>query len=430
MFNTFKNIIAMSGMDKIITKKSKFNIKNIGIFLVGVLLIALIFVFLSNNNGSKLNVEYEKISIEKVENGLFQDYIALIGMVEPIQTIYLDATEGGRVDEICIREGVMVNKGDIIMKLSNDNLLLEISSNEADVARAINDLKTMKVNLENQNINNKTQLIDYYYDLLKLQRAFNHNQKLFQGGHIAKEEFEISKENLERTQKHYDLLLEKAKKDSVFLIARLSASEESVESMQQNLKIVRNRLSKLTVKAPVNGELAKLSPEVGEVINYGTRIGTINILDSYKLKVEVDEHFISRVTKGLKGECEFSELNFPVQITKVYPEVLNGRFAVDMEFTSNIPSGIRIGQTTRIRLELGESKNAILLPKGGFYQSTGGQWVYKVDKSGTLAKKQNIRIGRQNPNFYEILDGLSPGDQVITSGYENYGDADVLIIKK
>jgi HlyD family secretion protein len=420
----------MSGMDKIIEKKSKFNKKNIIIGLAILLFLLFITKMIWGDNSSKLNVDQEKITIEKVEDGVFQDYIAVIGTVEPIQTIYLDATEGGRVEEIFIREGTMVKKGDVILQLSNDNLLLEISNNEAEVARAINDLKSMRVTLENQQINNKNQIIDLYYDLLKLKRQYANNEKLLKNGHISKEEFDLSRENFERNEKHYQLLVEKTYQDSLFMKSRMQASEESIESMQQNLKIVRNRLSKLAIKAPVNGELAKLKPEIGEVITYGTRIGTVNVLDAYKMRVEIDEHFISRIVKGLKAECEFSEQNFSGQITKIYPEVQNGRFSVDMEFTGKIPEEIRIGQTSRIRLELGESKNAILLPKGGFYQSTGGQWVFVLDKTGSFAQKREIHIGRQNPKYYEVLDGLTPNEQVITSNYDNFGNVDKLILKK
>lgn len=209
---------------------------------------------------------------------------------------------------------------------------------------------------------------------------------------------------------------------------RLEASEESVESMQRNLSIIRGRLNKLNIKAPFDGELASLKPEIGEVISYGSRIGTINILDSYKLRVEVDEHYISRVSRNLMAGCEFSGTDYKAEVSKVYPEVKNGRFAVDMIFTKQVPSDIRIGQTSRIRLQLGESKTAVLVPRGGFYQSTGGQWIFVVDASGKQAVKRNIKIGRQNPTFYEVLDGLTPGERVITSAYDNFGTVDKLVL--
>ena len=211
--------------------------------------------------------------------------------------------------------------------------------------------------------------------------------------------------------------------------SRIKADEESINRMQKNLELVSSRLDNLNIKAPADGELAILNPEIGEVINYGSRIGTINILDSYKMRVEIDEHYIARINKGLQGEFEFAGGKHDLVITKVYPEVSNGTFAVDMKFTSKIPDQIRIGQTARIRLELGASEDALLLPKGGFYQSTGGQWVYVVNQEGNLATKRNIKIGRQNPRYYEVLEGLKSGEKVIVSNYDNFGDMDKLILK-
>jgi len=212
-------------------------------------------------------------------------------------------------------------------------------------------------------------------------------------------------------------------------VSRIEADEESIDRMQKNLGLTRRRMEDLDIKAPVDGELATLNPEIGEVINYGTRVGTINILDSYKMRVLIDEHYITRISKGLPADFDFAGHKNTLKIIKVYPEVQNGTFAVDMQFTSTIPEQIRIGQTARIHLELGESEDALLLPKGGFYQSTGGQWVYVVDPSGDFAERRKVRMGRQNPRFYEILEGLEPGEKVIVSDYENFGNADKLILK-
>ncbi|HEY4785124.1 MAG TPA: efflux RND transporter periplasmic adaptor subunit [Bacteroidales bacterium] len=421
---------SMDGMDRIIDNKGRILRKRIIIAGGTVILVVIIFYAFLGARGSKLNVSLDKITVEPVTYDLFQDYIAVVGTVEPIQTVYLDATEGGRIEEIYRREGAMVKKGDDIMRLSNDNLLLEISNYETEVARAINDLKTMRVNLENQQISNRTQLVDLYYDLLKLERDYKKNIALEKDKYISREEFLISKENYERKKRLFDLLSKKNYQDSISMNTRIEASEESVGSMQKNLGIIRTRLVKLTIKAPVDGELATLNPEIGQVISYGTRIGTINILDSYKVKADIDEHYISRIKPRLTAYCEFSEKDYQATITKVYPEVKDGRFSVDMVFTGQIPLEIRIGQTSRIRLELGESKQALLVSRGGFYQTTGGQWIFVVDKTGKKAIKRNIRIGRQNPKYYEVLEGLEKGEQVIVSGYENFGTADQLILKE
>ncbi|MBN2215231.1 MAG: HlyD family efflux transporter periplasmic adaptor subunit [Bacteroidales bacterium] len=394
------------------------------------LIILLAFIkIIFGDSSSKLNIDTERITIREVIFDKYQDYISVNGTVEPIKTIYLDAIEGGRVEEILIEEGNMVKKGDVIIRLSNTNLLLEISNNEATVARAINDLKATQINLENQKIASETRILDLQYQLLKLKRTFEQYNSLIKSNHISKEEYEYASEQYELTVKQLELQKQKYHHDSLYMISRIRADEESIRRMQNNLELVRGRLDNLDIKAPVDGELATLNPEIGEVVNHGSRIGTINILDSYKMRVDIDEHYIARINRGLKGDFEFAADTHHLIITKVYPEVRSGTFVVDMEFTSDIPSQIRIGQTARIRLELGAAEDALLLAKGGFYQSTGGQWVYVVNESGNLAVKRDIRIGRQNPRYYEVLEGLQAGEKVIVSNYDNFGNMDKLILK-
>ena len=420
----------MDGMDRKIEKKNKFFSKrNIWIFSGSVVVLLVFYNLVFSDKSSKLNVEIEKISIAEIQKNVFQDYIAVIGTVEPIKTIYLDAIEGGRVEEILLEEGSMLEKDDVILRLSNTNLILNISNNEAQVARAINELRTARLMMVQQQMNSESQIIETER-LVKLhERAYNNNKILIEQQHISSEEFEQSKEQYEATRKKLDLLMEIQYQDSIFRTVQVESLENSVNSLTKNLVIIKGRLDNLNIKAPFNGELASLNAEIGQVINYGTRIGTVNILDSYKLRVEIDEHYIARVERGLKGDCDFAGTPYPGRIKKIYPEVLNGRFYVDMEFDEVIPPTIRIGQTSRIKLELGESKQAILIPRGGFYQSTGGQWVFVVDETGQFAYRRNISIGRQNPRYYEVLSGLQPGEQVIVSSYDNFGDVDKLILK-
>ncbi len=420
----------MDGMDRKLEKKNKlFSKRNIWI-LVGSLVVLLIFYNLVfGDKSSKLNVDTEKISIAEIKKDVFQDYIAVIGTVEPIQTIYLDAIEGGRVEEILLEEGSKLKKGDVILRLSNVNLVLDISNNEAQVARAINELRTARLLMVQQQMNSESQIIETER-LKKLQeRAYNNNKVLLKDQHISQEEFEQSKEAYDATVKKLSLLLEIQHQDSIFRTIQVESLETSVASLTKNLEIIKDRLESLNVKAPVNGELASLNPEIGEVINYGTRIGIVNILDSYKLRVEIDEHYIARVNRGLVGDFDFAGAQYAGRITKIYPEVQGGRFYVDMIFTEGIPGAIRIGQTSRIKLELGESKQAVLIPRGGFYQSTGGQWVFVIDESGEFAYRKEISIGRQNPRYYEVLSGLEPGEQVIISSYDTFGDVDKLMLK-
>lgn len=424
------NIAApMDGMDRKIEKKG-IQKKHVWMGIGGLVLLLVILQMIFGDKSSKLNVEKDKITVGEILAGKYQDYISVNGTVEPIKTVYLDAVESGRVEEILIEEGTMVKKGDVILKLSNYNLLLQISGNEADVSRAVNDLKTARINLENQNLQTRSNILQLQYLLKKLERQYNNNQKLISQNLISKEEFEYSREQYDETRMQLELQKQKFTRDSMYTKTRIQSDEESIERMQMNLNLTRRRMEDLDIKASVDGELATLNPEVGEVINYGTRVGTINILDSYKMRVMIDEHYITRISRGLPGDFDFAGKKNSLRIIKVYPEVQNGTFAVDMEFTSAIPEQIRIGQTARIHLELGESEDALLLPKGGFYQSTGGQWVYVVDPSGDFAEKRKVRLGRQNPRYYEILEGLEPGEKVIVSDYENFGNVDKLILKK
>ena len=419
----------MDGMDRKIEKKGFLSRKMIWYLLFGALMIAVLAVIIFGDKSSKYNVDVSRITIEEVKRDIFQDYITVQGTVEPITTIYLDAVEGGRVEEILIDEGNMVKTGDVILRLSNNNLLLEITNGEAGVVRAINELRTVQLTMDQTRVRYKQQIIELETQVAQSKRLYENNKILYDEKHVSREEYDQSRENYTANQQLLALVKENYRNDSITQSIQLSSMESSVQSMEESMRIIRRRLDNLNIKATADGELATLNPEIGEVITYGTRVGTINILDSYKLRVDIDEHYIARIQTGLKGERDFASVPYTGVITKVYPEVSNGRFAVDMIFTDTIPPQIRIGQTSRIRLQLGESKEGILLTKGGFYQTTGGQWVFVLDKSGEFAVKRDISIGRQNPRYYEVLDGLEPGEKVIVSSYQNYADHDKLILK-
>lgn len=419
----------MNGMDKKIEKKKGLTRKTIWIIVASGGILVILFNVFFGDKSSRLNVDLGKITIEEVKKDLFQDYIAVQGVVEPIKTIFLDAVEGGRVEEILREEGSMLSIGDPIIRLSNNNLILEISNNEAAVARAVSELRTAKLLMDQQNLNSNIQILELTKQVNKEKRAYDKNQLLFKENHISEEVFKQSEEDYRTSEKLLALYQENHRNDSLYRGVQVSTLEESVQRMTASMELTRKRLDNLTIKAPFNGELASLNPEIGEVVNYGTRIGTLNILDSYKLRVDIDEHYIARIDRGLTGSCDFAGRAYNARIIKIYPEVRNGRFAVDMIFLDEIPGQIRIGQTSRIKLELGESQTAILLSKGGFYQSTGGQWVYVVDPSGEFAIKRNISIGRQNPRYYEVLEGLNEGETVIVSSYDNFGNVDKLILK-
>ncbi|MFP4366543.1 MAG: efflux RND transporter periplasmic adaptor subunit [Bacteroidales bacterium] len=416
-------------MDRKIENKGKKWRQIAWITAAAIVVIVVFYQIIFGDKSSRLNVETDKITVEQIREDSFLDYIAVIGTVEPIQTIYLDATEGGRVEEIYRREGGMVEVGEPLARLSNTNLLLDISNAETSYARTVNDMRMFRVQLEQQNLSSRSQLLDINLAMRQHERLYRNNKILMEQEHISKEEYEISKEQYEVTTEKLDLYRETYKQDSLYRILQLEAMENSLNNMEENMKLVYQRLDAMELKAPVYGELATLDLEIGQMINRGERLGRINILDSYKLRVEIDEHYISRITQGLKGSFEFAGDNYDLVITRMYPEVHAGRFAVDMEFSNGVPDQLRIGQTFRIRLELGESRDALLIPRGGFYQSTGGQWVFVVDPSGSSAVRRDIRIGRQNPRFYEVLEGLEPGERVIVSSYDNFGDVDRLVLK-
>lgn len=418
-------------MDKIIQKK-KWTLKKIlWISASSLFALFIIYYIAFGPKGSRLNVEVDKITVEEVTQDLFRDYITVIGTVAPIRTIYLDATESGsRVEEIVKDEGSILTKGDVIVRFSNTNLILDISNNEANVSRTVNELRSTRLNMEKQTLETKSQLIQLTFDLKDKERVYKNNKILFEQNHISKDEFERSKEAWELTSERLKLFRQSWIQDSIFRLTQINTLKEDADRLQKNLVIVRKRLESLEFRAPVSGELASLNLEIGQVIGMGTRMGTINVLDSYMLKVDIDEHYISRIVRNLTGDCEFSGRMFNGTIKTIYPEVRNGRFTVDMVFTDSVPKNIRIGQTSRINLELGESQKAVLLSRGGFYQSTGGQWVYVVDPSGDFATKRNIRINRQNPRYYEVVEGLNPGEKVIVSSYDNFNNADKLLLTK
>ena len=418
-----------NGMDRKLEKKRGITRKNIWYILLGALVLFVIGVIIFGDKSSRYNVDISRITIEEVKQDVFQDYITVQGTVEPITTVYLDAVEGGRVEEILIEEGNTVKEGDVIIRLSNDNLLLEITNSEAQVVRAINELRTARLQMDQTRLNYKRQIIELEISVIQARRLYENNRVLREQEHISREEFDQSREAYESSKELLELMEENYRNDSIYRSIQIASLEKSVESMERSMLIIQRRMENLNIKATVDGELATLNPEIGEVVTYGTRVGTINILDSYKLRVDIDEHYIARVQRGLKGDCDFASTGYSGVITKIYPEVQGGRFAVDMVFTDEVPPQIRIGQTSRIRLQLGESKEGILLSKGGFYQSTGGQWVFVVDETGEFAVKRDISIGRMNPRYYEVLGGLEPGERVIVSSYQNYADHDKLMLK-
>ena len=408
-------------MDRRIEKKKGLQPKTIIMILAGLAIIALIVKIIFTSGTSTFRTEKEKLTISVVESGSFKDYISIIGTVEPITTIFLDAEEGGKVTERVIDEGEMVKKGDVIFRMVNNDLNLQILNTESQLAYQSNELRNTLIGMEQQKISNKQQLLNIDYDLIRLKRNFEQNSSLFEKGFISREIYLTSKDNFELAQKDRELRYERMIQDSIFRENQKTQMNSSLGNMQQNLSMVRQRLENLNVKAPADGQLGSLDVEIGQSINRGQRIGQLQILDNFKVVAQIDEHYIDRVRRELPATFERQDRQFAIEVMKVYPEVREARFQVDLRFTKEIPDNLRTGQTYQIKLELGQPIDAILLQRGGFFQSTGGQWVFVLDESGKLATKRNIRIGRQNPLYYEVLEGLAPGEKVITSSYETFG---------
>lgn len=417
------------GMDKVIEKKKGIRPKHI-IWTVG----AAVFVFflyqiVFTQTGSTFRAEMEKLTISTVEDGQFNDYITVIGQVEPITTIYLDAIEGGQVEERYIEEGTMVNKGDVILRLENRQLYQTILNSEAALAEKENYLRNTRIGFETELIQSRKNILDNQYRLVRKQRTFEQYKALFNDELISKEDYLQAKEDFEYEKNLLEINKLKAKNDSLIRVTSMQTLDADMKKMRVMLELVRERLDNLNVKAPVDGQLGMLDAEIGQRINEGQRIGQINVLDNFKIKALIDEHYIDRVKRELPATLDRNGTNFDLSVRKVYPEVRNGQFEIDLVFGTTTPDNIRTGQTYHIKLELGESAKAVLLPRGGFFQSTGGQWVYVLNEAGTEAFKRNIRIGKQNPQYYEVLEGLTPGEKVITSGYEMFGTNDRIVFK-
>ncbi len=418
--------ISSSGMDKKIEKKT-WTPKRIAMIVGGVAILALFFYsFVFMDMRSMLNVDREKLTISTVQEDSFQEFIQVTGTVQPIQTIYLDAIEGGVVENIYRESGSMVERGDTILTLSNSDLRLQVLQQSSSIYDQINQTRNSRLNIEQNSLSLKERLAQAENQLEVAKSNFNRQKKLHEQDLIAEQDFLETKENYQYQKKRYNLIYESFKQDSIKSEQQLQQIDQSLDRMWRSLEAVQGILDRLVVTAPISGQLSTIELNLGQSISSGERIGQVDILDNYKIRVGIDEYHLSRITKGLQGSFEFNGEAHELKITKVYPVVENGQFQVDMEFVDEVPSGLTRGQTVRIRLELSDSSQALLLARGGFYQTTGGNWAYKISEDGEQAVRTNIQLGRQNPDYFEVLSGLEPGDKVITSSYDTFGDNEVL----
>ncbi len=417
-------------MDRVIQKK-KWTTKKI-ITIAGIAAIALLIAasFYFTAGGAKLNVQTDRITISDVTKGPFQVTIPVNGVVLPVSTIYLDAMEGGRVEEKYVEDGTIMKKDQPIMRLSNTDLELNLVNQETSVYNLLTQMQIAR-NAALQNTTTKlNQMTDVENDLKEAERVYKLDKKLYDQKAIGSQEYQkaVNEYNYQVAKKK--LTEQLLTQDSVSTKQQLNQAQQSYNGSQNALSVMRQKVGDLIVRAPVDGQLTSLDAEIGQNKNKGERLGQIDVLSGFKVRVDIDEHYISQVYNGLEGKFTFADKDYSLKIKKVYTQVTNGRFQVDMSFEGEIPKGIRRGQTLQILLALSDETQAVLVPKGGFYQQTGGNWIFKVAPDGNLAVRKDIQLGRQNTDYYEVLGGLQPGDKVVTSSYDNYDKMQELILDK
>ena len=409
--------------------RALFRMKNLP-YALGVVLVGFIGWLIFRDKATTLRIDSQLINISTVEQGNFNDYVRLSGTVQPMTSVQLSPLESGMVERIVAEEGTQVKRGDVILELSNNSLSMQILQSEADLAEKQNILRNTMISMEQERLSLRQEKLQLDLEVSRLKRVYEQNQNLYNDNLLAREEYLQAKENYELAVRKRELVLERQKQDSLYRTSQVAQMEESLRSMQLNMELIRQRVDNLKVKAPIDGEVGILDAVLGQSLSQGANIGQVNNLTTYKVQAQVDEHYIDRITTGLIASFERQDSKHEMQLYKIYPEVRNGQFKADFRFSSTVPKNIRSGQTYYLNLQLGETAEAILIPRGSFYQATGGRWIYVVDKSGEKAVRREIRIGRQNPQYYEVLEGLQPGEKVITSSYDNFGENEVLILNK
>ena len=415
-------------MDKPIEKK-KFPRRYIGYAVAGVAALALIAWLILGSTASTMTIDRSDVTVSDVTRSKFDDYVRLNGQVLPIQIVQISPEEGGIVREKVVEEGARVHKGDVILRLSNSNLDLQILNAEAELAEKQNLLRNTQVTMLQDRLNNRTEQATLDMDCQRKQRAWQQNSRLYKEKLISKEVFTQSKEDYNLAMRKKRLIGQRLKQDSVYRHVQMAQMEDNLSNMRKNVLLVRERKNKLEVRSAIDGELGLLDVELGQNIIAGQNIGQINDLSDFKIEAKIDEHYIDRVRPGLMATITRDGKVYRLRVRKVYPEVRDGSFRTDFVFVGSHPAQMRSGQTYYLELALGKPSMATLIPRGTFFQATGGNWIFVLDKSGNKAYRRNISIARQNPRYYEVTDGLEPGERVITSGYEAFKDNEVLILK-
>jgi HlyD family secretion protein len=416
-------------MDIKIEKKKGFQKKHIPYAVGGALFILLVGWMIFGDHSSTLKVDSKSISVSVVKKDMFNDFVRVDGQVQPISVVQLSPEEGGIVREKVVEEGAKVKKGDIIVRLSNSNLDLQILDAEAQLAEKQNFLRNTQVTMEQDKLSNQLEKAQLDTEITRSRRAYLQQKKLYEEKLIAKEDYLKAKEDYDLASKKYDLVNERLRQDSLSRRIQMEEMETSLANMRRNITLIHERKEHLNVRSEIDGELGLLDVVLGQNVGAGTKIGQINDLSDYKVEAMIDEHYIDRLKPGLEGSFERQNNKFALQVRKVYPEVRDGKFKTELVFTGQRPENIRSGQTYYINLQLGQPTESIIIPRGTFFQNTGGNWIYVLDNDGKKAYRRKIKIGRQNPQYYEVVEGLEPGEKVIVSSYETYKNNDVLILQ-
>ena len=415
-------------MDIQLEKKKGIQKKHLPYIAGGSVIILLLAWIIFGNHASTMRVDSKSVNIVDVTYGEFNDYIRLNGRVQPISIVQISPEEGGIVMEKVVEEGAQVKKGDVILRLANSNLDLSILNAESELAEKQNLLRNTQVAMQQDKLTNETEKATLDIDTQRKQRTYKQMERLYNEKLVSKEEYMQAKEDFELSQRKHNLVSRRLEQDSIYRTVQMDQMEDNLQNMRQNVAMIRERKNKLEVRATISGELGLLDAELGQNISAGQMVGQINDLSDFKVEAQVDEHYIDRVINGLPATFQRQNTSFGLKVRKVYPEVREGRFRTDFVFTGERPDNIRSGQTYYIDLQLGEPSESVLIPKGTFFQVTGGNWIFVVDKDGKKAYRRTIRIGRQNPQYYEVLEGLEQGERVIVSGYEGFKDNEVLVL--
>ncbi|MYK98771.1 MAG: HlyD family efflux transporter periplasmic adaptor subunit, partial [Gemmatimonadetes bacterium] len=413
-------------MDRRIEKK-RFTPRRIALGGLAAAVIAFGTYALLSVNPSSLNVDAEKLTLAPVTYGPFLEYIVEQGAVMPLTTFYLDAVEGGRVEEVYVEQGTHVEEGTPILRLSNATLQLSVMQREADLFREVNRLRETRVTMGQRRLSMRAGLVETEYLLRQAEREYARQDEMFKAELTSRQEYDEAKDNLEYLTRKRDVTVETLHQDSLFQTIQIQQLEESVDRLRRNLEVIRQNEENLTIRAPITGLLSSLIAEVGESKPGGDRLGQIDVEDEFKVRAAIDEHYIARIRAGQSGSFDFAGGTYDLVIRRVYPEVIEGQFEADMVFPEGMPDGLRRGQTLQVRVALGELADAMQVPRGGFYQKTGGRWIYVLDDTGEVAVRRQIRLGRQNSQYFEVLEGLEEGETVITSMYDNFGDMERLV---